>query len=47
MDFRSQLDLDSLAGGLDAMGGAVVQRDPVRKNIMGIESLDQEQGLVR
>ena len=40
-----QFDLDALAADLNAMGGAVVERNPIRENIMGIETLNEKQWL--
>jgi len=36
MDALGQPDLNPLSAGLDAMGGSVVQRDPIREDVMGI-----------
>ena len=46
MNVGGQLDLDALVTGFDAVGGAVVQGDPVGENIMRIQALDQKPGLI-
>ena len=40
VNVRGQLHLDSRSTGLDAVGGAVVQGDPVGKDTMGVQPLD-------
>ncbi len=47
VDLGGEVDLDAGAGRLDAVGGAVVERDPVGGDAVGIEPLDEEQRLVR
>ena len=42
MNIGSQFNLNSLIAGFNAMGGSVVQRDPVREDAMGIEALYQK-----
>ena len=46
VDLGGQFDLNPLTARLKAMGGAVVQGDPVGKDAVGIESLDQKRGIL-
>ncbi len=40
-----EFDLDPGLAGLDAVGGAVVEGDPVGEDVVGVEALDEEKGL--
>ena len=37
-----QIDLNTLAAGFNSVDGAVVHGDPVRENIMGVQTLDKK-----
>ncbi len=44
VNIRGQLDLDSRVLLFNAMGRSVVQGNPVGKDIVGIEPLDEKEG---
>ena len=46
MNTGSQIDLNPRVACLDAVRSAVVEGDPVGKDVAGIQSLDQEQSLL-
>jgi len=41
VDLRGEPNLDPGVGGLDPVGRAVIQRDPLRRNAVGVEARDQ------
>ena len=45
MDGAGQIKLDTGGTGLQPVGGAVIQGDPVGKDVVGIEALDEIGGL--
>ena len=44
VDLLGQVDLDSLAAGLDTVDGPVVQGDPVGEDTVCVESMKKEKG---
>jgi hypothetical protein len=44
MNLPGQIDLNTLCAGLDSMSSAVVQGDPVREDVIGIQPLNEKKG---